>query len=729
MFYLHLQSLQGDVGDRLLGKCIVSKSSDGQLYQWTGRRPVLWIKATRATVPTGEASDRTARKREVEVQKFTDAVCGGEAGSAAQRVHSTKVMSKEHRDLLLKEAGVLPQGAASGIGLAIKADLQLPWSKLRKLQRYMREFGVPMESEKAMRKQLAEGLPFPLTAHEVPLSDKEKDGNIVMCPCVCFPNVVDIVLHYINLNEEAGTLVWKDGIIPKEEIWVKVGGDHGGKSFKFCFQIANTMHPNALHNTIPFLVFAAKDTPGNLAATFGPYVEQLRELNGKTYKGKTIRVTLFGDYDFLTKSFGLSGASGKYPCLFCHCNKTEIQDSRTAVLATKRTLETLKSNHEDYVAHGSNIQSAKKYNNVIRPSLFPIEPKDVCIPVLHLDLGIYLWLYKSLLKETDEFDLRLAKLDVDIESSASFKVVCELQAKKNSTQAKVAYYKQQAEDIQQQVHWRIVQSQSMSPGTPEHVQAVGQINALHRNWTTVSNAVKGFDEEVKSIEAKLTKARVHQGPCSTSLEKVLQKHTVERQAYHSGSFVGNHVHKCLKGHVIEELTAAPLQMLKSTFLPESVPTALSYPQHVDLLLLDAEQMQARYSSLMKSYAICSRAFSQCTAVTEEQIKAFEAEVKTFMSLVRAEIRDRLNKPITPKLHMLECHTAPCMRRFGVPLGLLGEQGGESIHARFNNLRSACDNMPNKVDRLRVLETQYLTSTLPYYRKLIPQTRKRKRPDQ
>lgn len=36
------------------------------------------------------------------------------------------------------------------------------------------------------------------------------------------------------------------------------------------------------------------------------------------------------------------------------------------------------------------------------------------------------------------------------------------------------------------------------------------------------------------------------GPVAGSLDQVLQKHHVERQAYHGKAFVGNHVHKCCK---------------------------------------------------------------------------------------------------------------------------------------------------------------------------------------
>ncbi len=48
-----------------------------------------------------------------------------------------------------------------------------------------------------------------------------------------------------------------------------------------------------------------------------------------------------------------------------------------------------------------------------------------------------------------------------------------------------------------------------------------------------------------------------------------------------------------------------------------------------------------------------------------------------------------NATITPKLHMLEDHTIPFLKKWGVGLGFLGERGAESIHARFNTLRAFC----------------------------------------
>ena len=38
------------------------------------------------------------------------------------------------------------------------------------------------------------------------------------------------------------------GIIPKDEVWIKIGGDKGGGMFKMNFQIVNTRTPNSVHN-------------------------------------------------------------------------------------------------------------------------------------------------------------------------------------------------------------------------------------------------------------------------------------------------------------------------------------------------------------------------------------------------------------------------------------------------------------------------------------------------
>ena len=50
---------------------------------------------------------------------------------------------------------------------------------------------------------------------------------------------------YVLFISSTGLLTWHEGIIPEDKIFVKLGGDHGQKSMKLAFQLANVPHPNS----------------------------------------------------------------------------------------------------------------------------------------------------------------------------------------------------------------------------------------------------------------------------------------------------------------------------------------------------------------------------------------------------------------------------------------------------------------------------------------------------
>ena len=57
------------------------------------------------------------------------------------------------------------------------------------------------------------------------------------------------------------------------------------------------------------------------------------------------------------------------------------------------------------------------------------------------------------------------------------------------------------------------------------------------------------------------------------------------------------------------------------------------------------------------------------------------------------------QPVFPKLHYLEDHVIDFIRQWKAGPGLLGEHGGESVHARFNNLQQRYSSMSNVSSRL------------------------------
>lgn len=91
------------------------------------------------------------------------------------------------------------------------------------------------------------------------------------------PQLIELV--YSNDN-----LTWHDGIIPEDEIWVKVGGDKGGGSFKMNFQICNVVNPNSKHNTCIFMLFMASDSVSNLHVGLDRYKEQIEQLQTQKWR-------------------------------------------------------------------------------------------------------------------------------------------------------------------------------------------------------------------------------------------------------------------------------------------------------------------------------------------------------------------------------------------------------------------------------------------------------------
>ena len=82
----------------------------------------------------------------------------------------------------------------------------------------------------------------------------------------------------------ANILTWHDGLIPAENMYLKLGGDHGQGSMKMEFQIANVPKPNLPQNTVVFALFEGKDTRNNLSTILDGYREQVRDLNVTTWR-------------------------------------------------------------------------------------------------------------------------------------------------------------------------------------------------------------------------------------------------------------------------------------------------------------------------------------------------------------------------------------------------------------------------------------------------------------
>ena len=80
------------------------------------------------------------------------------------------------------------------------------------------------------------------------------------------------------------------------EIHIKIGGDHGGGSFKMSYQIANVANPNSKDNTTVFSLFEAKDYRINLKSGLTRFSDQIKEL--QLIKWRYTVLSLSQNFDF-----------------------------------------------------------------------------------------------------------------------------------------------------------------------------------------------------------------------------------------------------------------------------------------------------------------------------------------------------------------------------------------------------------------------------------------------
>ena len=100
----------------------------------------------------------------------------------------------------------------------------------------------------------------------------------------------------------------------------------------------------------------------------------------------------------------------------------------------------------------------------------------------------------------------------------------------------------------------------------------------------------------------------------------------------------------------------------------------------------------------------------------------EKEILTFMKFYRENFQ---NASILPKMHILEDHTVPWLRRWRFGSGLMGQQGAESIHAHMMRLERIHQGIPDNVDRLKYIFKEHMLESDPSLTSLRPSPKRRK----
>ncbi len=645
-----------------------------------GTQKSKWLRLPETHVDASNASDRTLRRR----ANLSEKVRTHTQSKLSQELIR---MSKSERSETCQEAGVQNVHISKEEGLALKVYAELPWFKLEKVMQFIKQKGATYEGQAAQRayKRSLLGNQLSTNTREFKVKDETSPYAvngfvIVKAPCCTVTSLIYAIFERLDRLKAQNQLTWHHGKINPNEIWVKISGDKGGGTMKCGFQIVNVQKPNNPSNYILYCTFSATDNYYNLNAALSPFAPEIEVLKEVTWEGKRVKPLGTGDCDYNYKQFGMGGAGGLHCCFGCEIPRDEMQlkpDDRKVKSYPKRTLSSLKEEYKKFEEDGCDRKKQSLYKNVIHPTILPIEPEDYCPPQLHLDLGIPLNMYKHCIIEVHGLDLDvaddLAQFDIRVGDTPFDKYISVKQFIL-LTEERILEIEDELNDL---------------PNNDEDETVT--LEEVRKHIEKLSAEKDELEERKENLQSQLKIPKQESGPLVDSLDKGLQRNGIHMQAYHGKSFVGNDVHKFLKEDVYTDVFDGMVKVCKTLTGNQDI---------ID----DAMEIAKKYKIGVGLYSTVHMLVAHSDHMESEEIPLVCSAIKDFMEYYRLVLK----LSVTVKCHILEDHIVPWLERYPFGLGLLGEQGTESVHAVINRIKRNYQAIPSEEKRLQtIVEEHYL----------------------
>ena len=177
------------------------------------------------------------------------------------------------------------------------------------------------------------------------------------------------------------------------------------------------------------------------------------------------------------------------------------------------------------------------------------------------------------------------------------------------------------------------------------------------NWLKAEEQKKQIHVVLLKINAILDDGNKRIWINPKSLKAVLQKHKIERQAYHGGNFIDNRCRKYFKEHVYKDITDSLLNKIQE------------FTDDRDIIGV-AVSTKDMFDTLNSNFARIHFLISKAQPISEETVLQGETAIAEYINFYGQ---------CFPKQHILEKHSTYFMHRTGFELDFLGEQGGEQLH--------------------------------------------------
>jgi hypothetical protein len=460
-------------------------------------------------------------------------------------------------------------------------------------------------------------------------------------------------------------------------------------------------------------------------------------------KDAPVKLFLIGDTMFISHVLGHMTTSALFPCPFCLVPKADLQTVGQLDIEKVYTERTIESYCQSATIITTTRNKSADTHSVSRPPLFHISTKNHCPPLLHIILGTGTALYKSLEEMCIKRDQENVGIFDNKKSKASLAEKIELVNCANSELIELRRIAPQQLTLNKtflNVHkithkptkpcdgiiclnksYRTISERSNELITCDycakwfHFACDGIVTLVEisdatkngykcaqcqgfRNITDLINITnmknQWTKEKIIAKQDELTQLKVdltqleeivlkRNGPCSKRLTNTLKDLKIDLKAYHTGTFVGNHMRKMLTGDGPERLSLA----LGSDII--------------------SRRIRHKYKTVFTDLGKIQGYFESRFLLPEEQLE-FQQSCSTFASHMKEYFP---HESVTPKMHFLLSHLSTFLHRHNT-LGLMSEQALESLHATVNRLERQYGGVHDLERRWRLIAQHlYASSTL------------------
>ena len=196
----------------------------------TRGQPLIFKKVVKPRKASTVVSSPVRKRRATLMNKIRMDVSGGSVeDEIKQQSTEIKKATKQKRTKLLEAVGYKKSFLSRTKALAMRTACGLSWTQHRKQRKFLKDSGIDVESEKKQRTVQKEIRCGTVQTEKRMLSNS--NGDMLETPVAFIESIPDFVKSVLDQYDQNNKLTWHNGTIPSNEIWIKVGGDHGGGSF------------------------------------------------------------------------------------------------------------------------------------------------------------------------------------------------------------------------------------------------------------------------------------------------------------------------------------------------------------------------------------------------------------------------------------------------------------------------------------------------------------------